>query len=616
MRKILATLLFFALTAAAADPPVYWLLWFDTEDYIDPASDDAALRLAKGLEALGVRATFKVVGEKARVLEHRGRTDVIAALSWHDIGYHSDTHSIPPAPAVYMQKLGLEEGAREFERREGQGIADIKRIFGVTPSCYGQPGNSWAPQPNLTLRKWGVPVYMDDGDQVGFDNQPFWYGGMLYVFNLKRFAMRADINNDGALNDAKAKFDAAVAALKARGGGVVQTYYHPTEWSSTEFWDGVNFKYGANPPRSEWKKPQARSRESAEKAFQILFDFVKHVKSTPGVRIITARDLPELVQKSQPISKDAALQMLAQSLDAHQSWSAADLLLAALGVSPRYVDGPARRAVTSLPAGSALPQWAFEKAKVDASNYIATNNRLPSEVWIGDDSLSLTDFAATLANGGATVRKGDAVFEQRIAKDAAKAYNWVIHAKGFAPEELLDLARLQAWTLKPVRLLPAPFVPATFDVPKYFDASKYRLVPLGPDLARQDFEAYMSSIEHLQQTFTLSKSWPTTTVTMADAIKDVEGEKQRFDARQSFTYAIVTLDGKHELGCLYLSPSKKKGYDAVARVWVTKARFDEGFEHELLPELKSWIAAKWPFRSVAWVGREIPRDAFAKLPDN
>ena len=112
MRTLLLPALLFAGLAFAADPPpVYWLLWFDTEDYIDPASDDAALRLARELDAMGVKATFKIVGEKARVLEERGRRDVIAALSKHDIGYHTDNHSIPPTPAVYLQKLGMADGA-------------------------------------------------------------------------------------------------------------------------------------------------------------------------------------------------------------------------------------------------------------------------------------------------------------------------------------------------------------------------------------------------------------------------------------------------------------------------------------------------------------------------
>src|SRR5260370_15043941 len=82
------------------------VLWFDTEDYILPASDDAALRLATWLSEQGIKATFKVVGEKARTLERRGRTDVIAALKKHEIGYHSNWHSVPPTPAQYLTECG------------------------------------------------------------------------------------------------------------------------------------------------------------------------------------------------------------------------------------------------------------------------------------------------------------------------------------------------------------------------------------------------------------------------------------------------------------------------------------------------------------------------------
>src|SRR5689334_23897335 len=134
---ILSLLLAAPLARAAA--PVYVVLWFDTEDYIEPAADDAALRIASDLTAAGVHATFKVVGEKARALERRGRNDVIAALSKHAIGYHSNWHSVHPTPAEYLLRFGFVEGAQEFERREGPGVADLKRVFGTQPICYGQP---------------------------------------------------------------------------------------------------------------------------------------------------------------------------------------------------------------------------------------------------------------------------------------------------------------------------------------------------------------------------------------------------------------------------------------------------------------------------------------------
>src|SRR5215467_3998336 len=109
-----------ALYSQAAGP-VYVILWFDTEDYILPASDDAALHIADFLTHEGVRATFKVVGEKARTLERRGRGDVIAALKQHEIGYHSNFHSVQPTPALYSSNLGWDDGIAEFNRRERPG---------------------------------------------------------------------------------------------------------------------------------------------------------------------------------------------------------------------------------------------------------------------------------------------------------------------------------------------------------------------------------------------------------------------------------------------------------------------------------------------------------------
>ena len=62
----------------SSNPAIHVLLWFDTEDYLLPASDGAALRLSRFLTERGIRAvlfTFKVVGEKARVLEDQRSID-------------------------------------------------------------------------------------------------------------------------------------------------------------------------------------------------------------------------------------------------------------------------------------------------------------------------------------------------------------------------------------------------------------------------------------------------------------------------------------------------------------------------------------------------------------
>src|SRR5450755_182847 len=117
--RIALLMMSLAVNVLRAAGPAYVVLWIDTEDYVEPAADDAVLHIARDLTGLGVRATFKVVGEKARVLEQRGRWDVVRSLALHDIGYHSNFHSVQPTPALYLRDLGYVEGAAEFERREG-----------------------------------------------------------------------------------------------------------------------------------------------------------------------------------------------------------------------------------------------------------------------------------------------------------------------------------------------------------------------------------------------------------------------------------------------------------------------------------------------------------------
>ena len=156
---------------------------------------------------------------------------------------------------------------------------------------------------------------------------------------------------------------------------------------------------------------------------------------------------------------------------------------------------------------------------------------------------------------------------------------------------------------------PGPaFIPADFDPPTFVEAQGFNLVPLGPDVVEQDYAAYMSSIEHLQQTFTRSTGWPRADLTLADSMVDMETEAARFAARESFAYGVLTPDGQYELGSVYVRPSPVPGYDAVVSLWVTKAQYDAGFDAVLYRWTRDWVAREWPFAKVAYPGREIAWD--------
>ena len=154
------------------------------------------------------------------------------------------------------------------------------------------------------------------------------------------------------------------------------------------------------------------------------------------------------------------------------------------------------------------------------------------------------------------------------------------------------------------------FIPAEFKAPVLVETESFKIVPLGPELVKVDFDAYMSPIAHLQKTFTRSTSWPHKDVSDADALLDMETEQARFENRESFAYAVLTPDGSRERGCVYVYPSTIEGYDAVVRMWVTKAEYDAGFDKELNEWATSWVQTDWPFEKVAYPGRAIAWDTW------
>ena len=465
------------------DGPIYVTLWFDTEDYVLPQSDDAAKRLAEMLTRLGVPATFKVVGEKARVLEKRGRQDVIAALKRHEIGYHANTHSGQPTIAVYLQHTGWEDGAAEFYRREASGVKDIERIFGVTPVCYGQPGSAWASQTYPALKRMGIRMYLDESDHVGIDEQPFYYGNMFNVTKMRSNTLRMELGEENNLGQAQARFKAIAEKLRARGGGTISIYYHPCEFVHREFWDGVNFRRGASPLPHELKLPPMQSEAEIARNYRDFEQFVKFLKSQSGVRFVTGEQLmnlysdraaghdfskDEIASIARAVQKEISFFKLSGSgltLSAAEAFSlltrAAAGNAGALRVEPLF--GPANRYQAG--AGSReltdVRREEFLRTVRDVNDFLRAHGRIPDQVWIGTNTISPEDYLATLGSmlealpntpDRIAIRRGNFTAGRFVADDSPRLWGWVIFPEGFHAPRIMELAKLQAWTLKPASL--------------------------------------------------------------------------------------------------------------------------------------------------------------------
>ena len=115
------------------------LLWYDVEDFITPEADDALLALLDMMHELGIRSSLKIVGEKIRVLQQRGRSDIITKLADHEIGYHTESHSIHPTQLEYLKDTGFAKGAEEWERNEKKGFESVQSLTGSSRPVMGSP---------------------------------------------------------------------------------------------------------------------------------------------------------------------------------------------------------------------------------------------------------------------------------------------------------------------------------------------------------------------------------------------------------------------------------------------------------------------------------------------
>jgi hypothetical protein len=474
-------------TARAAEPApkVYVILWFDTEDYLLPASDDAALHVADFLTNEHIKATFKVVGEKARTLERRKRTDVIDALKKHEIGFHAQWHSVQPSPAMYLSNLGWDEGVAEFDRREGPGRDDVQRIFGVAPTCYGQPGSSWGPQSYGAMQKWGMKVYLDSGSHVGMDKKPNYYCGILSLYSLA-YQPRTGLSNSKELQDAEDRFAAIRKDVLKEGSGLVSIYYHPCEFVHKEFWDGVNFRKGANPPREEWKLPQQKTAEETKTAYENFEGYIHFMKRFGDVQFITASEAARLYRDdarnheftpaeikaiAAKVGADAAHQIHKDyNLTASEVFY---LLNEAVALRTRDQGGTNIR-LTTTPLGPtgitprmeemAKTDWSqFTRTSIDVSDFIKKQGRVPSAVWLGSVQVSPEAYLRSLARVVLDLDAGNTPKEielqptqmldaQYVSADDPKLWGWVIFPPGFKAPSMMELAKKQAWTLKPAVL--------------------------------------------------------------------------------------------------------------------------------------------------------------------
>jgi hypothetical protein len=446
------------------------LFWFDVEDFINPESEEALLGLLDLLDERGITGIFKLVGEKIRVLDRNGRADIIAKLKRHEIGYHTDWHSVHPVVTEYLEPFGFREGAEEFANREGGGFDDLKRITGRPVRCYGQPGQAWAPQAFPALRRWGVSAYLDGHDQVTMDGRPFWYGGLLHLASLEGLMVMPLA--EGALPKAMETFDRLCEKQRDEEIGFISIFYHPTEFVFEEFWDAVNFSGGSNPPPEQWVKPRSRPEGHMRMYLDRVAQLVDYTLTKPNVSYATTEDIIGLERTaSRPLSAREVATIADRMGSELRYWRNGDLNLSAgelfsvfrqiaLGSQeavPELIYGP-ERDYEEVPSKAAVRVGDIVAAIASPLPDVCGYPQLPDCFEAGGTKLSPASMTCTLA---AIIRDGlgpdDLVMPlhgrlqsvEHAANDGEWARYWCIFPYDLQVPNIVAQSRLQTWTIKP-----------------------------------------------------------------------------------------------------------------------------------------------------------------------
>jgi hypothetical protein len=371
----------------------------DTEDYTNPGSDDAILRLAVLLREEGVRASFNIVAALAEALVERGRQDILDALRYHEINYHTYRHTWHPVPAEYSDTTDWDGPYRRLLAEEAPGIELVKRIFG-RERLYAAvpPGNCVTAQGLYAYAGLGLPVCVSSFPMRDTGGRSIYYCNGIYIENNEFW--------DGLL--LREGLPGALSRIEEWAGWErLVICMHPNILFYKTFWDAHNLQ-GAN--LVEWGKWRFAERRPPEVIEQFFADFraaLGALKRDPRFTFATFQQVVESQPQRPPLDR-AALEPLLEAAARRffhassgaasaggASYSLAELFAASL----HFLNGGAGLYTLEPVAGpTGEPRGVTQPTRVSAAELRQAAARLgkvtaiPDQVQVGDTRIGPRDF--------------------------------------------------------------------------------------------------------------------------------------------------------------------------------------------------------------------------------
>jgi RimJ/RimL family protein N-acetyltransferase len=151
-----------------------------------------------------------------------------------------------------------------------------------------------------------------------------------------------------------------------------------------------------------------------------------------------------------------------------------------------------------------------------------------------------------------------------------------------------------------------PWLPASFRAPPRLELpTGHHLRQIRASDLDIDHPAVMGSQPRLWSLFGQAWGWPPADLTREQDLEDLVRHVDEMERNLSFNYAILDADETRLLGCVYLDPPEVEGTDAEVTWWVVDDEVGGPVEACLLPAVRTWLAASWPFQRPRVVGWDL-----------
>ncbi|MBO5212066.1 MAG: hypothetical protein J6B60_00835 [Clostridia bacterium] len=429
---------------------------FDTEDFTSSRSADGILYEANLFKEEGVVGCFQVVGLLAKQLKEWGRTDVIEALSHHEIGTHTYGHTLHPMINEYTDIEDFYKAQDELIRQESLGIDYIKENIGVKDiwsAC--PPGNQKSYVAMYGYHKMGIPIYADTFCDTAEGTGAFYCNifHVYYAFGIEWFLRNATDEQIKEKLDELAKREIAVI------------YTHPNMIIKNNFWDAINYHKENLVPFGQWIEAEDLPKEITETVLANMRKLIRFIKADPRFRITTYSALAaELEKEGARIIKRADIPNIYKSLknalfpiQEPISLSLSDIMLACRDIllgNDEHICGDVF-GFLSKPYEITKALLVSAQDIISACDQIKDEEFLPEKIKVGNEFIGPADWLYAAMEVILGAERVNILPKSQLpsldcmpeVRDSAFKGTWQ-HSDSFEDKYLSDRLRYQSWTMR------------------------------------------------------------------------------------------------------------------------------------------------------------------------